>query len=178
MKPSTLLVVIGSAASGAVLVLAASEGIARQDKAAQPSHYTNGVYGFSIQPPAFAPVEKDSSVQAAMFFAPARNGFAANLNVMVQQVKMSLDEYSTLSKGQFKQAGLKVLSETRKKISGRDAVLWEYEGELQGRGLRWMALAVADTNRVFLITGTSTQADDDAVAKEFKASLESFKLAE
>jgi hypothetical protein len=177
MKPSLILVALGSAAAGAVLALAATEGAARQDKAARPSQYTNGVYGFSIQPPTFPRAGKDSALQAAMFFAPARNGFAANLNVMVQQVKMTLDEYCALSKGQFKQAGINVLSEARKKVSGRDAVLWEYEGELQGRAMKWVSLAVAETDCVYLVTGTSPQ-EDDAQSKEFKASLESFKLAE
>ena len=177
MKPSLILVMIASAAAGAVLALAATDGIARQDKVATPSRYTNGAYGFSIQPPAFSRAAKNSVIQAAMFFAPAREGFAANLNVMVQEVKMSLDEYCTLSKGQFKQAGFQVLSEARKKISGRDAVLWEYEGELQGRAMKWTSLAVADTDRVYLVTGTSA-IDDNALSKEFKASLESFKLAE
>jgi hypothetical protein len=177
MKHSTILVAIGSAAVGAVLALAATDGLARQDKAATPSRYTNGAYGFSIQPPGVPRAAKDSVLQAAMFFAPAREGFAANLNVMVQEVKMSLDQYCTLSKGQFKQAGFKVLSEARKKVSGRDAVLWEYEGELQGRGMKWCSLAVADTDRVYLVTGTSS-VDDDALSKEFKASLESFKLGE
>ena len=177
MKPSTLLVMIASSAAGAVLALAATEGFARQDKAARPSAYTNGVYGFSIQPPAFPRPEKDSSLQAAMFFAPARDGFAANLNVMVQEVKMSLDDYAKMSMGQFKQAGIKVVSEARKKVSGRDALLLEYEGRLNNRALKWIALAVADGDRIYLITGTSEPADD-AAAREFKASLESFKLAE
>jgi len=177
MKPSTILAMIGSAAAGAVLALAATEGLARQEKAARPSAYANGVYGFSIQPPAVPRAAKDSVLQAAMFFAPARDGFAPNLNVMVQEVKMSLDEYCTLSRGQFKQAGLKVRSEARKKVSGRDAVLWEYEGELQGRAMKWTSLAVADTDRVYLVTGTSTM-DDESLSKEFKASLETFKLAE
>ena len=177
MKPSTILVIIASAAAGAVLALAAADGFARQDNAARPSVYSNGAYGFSIQPPTFPRAAKNSVLQSAMFFAPAKDGFAPNLNVMVQEVKMSLDEYCTLSKGQFKQAGFKVLAETRKKVSGRDAVLWEYEGELQGRSMKWTALAVADTDRVYLATGTAP-ADDDALWKEFKASLESFKLGD
>lgn len=177
MKLSTIVVAIGSAAAGAVLALAATDGFARQDKAARPSQYTNGAYGFSIQPPAYPRAAKDSVLQAAMFFAPAKDGFASNLSVMVQEVKMPLEEYCTISKGQFKQAGLKVLAETRKKVSGRDAVLWDYEGELQGRAMKWSSLAVADADRVYLVTGTAP-ADDDAFSKEFKASLETFKLGD
>ena len=76
-----------------------------------------------------------------------------------------------------KQAGFKVLSEEKKKVSGRDAVLWEYEGDLRGRAMKWISLAVADTDRVYLATGTSA-AGDEALSQEFKASLETFKVGE
>lgn len=175
MKPATILVALASFAAGAIFVLAASDAAARPAPAA-PSFYSNGAYNFSITPPAFPTVEKGMGSQAAMFFAPAKDGFAGNLGVMVQNAKMSLDEYVKLSTDQFKQAELKVTSETRKKVSGRDAVLWEYEGAPQGRDMKWMALAVSAGDRVFLITGTSTAADYEALSKDFKASIDTFKL--
>jgi hypothetical protein len=57
-------------------------------------------------------------------------------------------------------------------------VLWEYEGASQGRKLKFMALAVVDADRVFLVTGTSTQDDYEALSKEFRASIDSFKIQE
>ena len=178
MKPATLLVALGSFAAGAVLALTASDLSARQDAAAKASVYTNAAYGFSLTPPTFDKPAKESGAQTAMFFAPVRNAFAANLGVNVQETKMSLDDYIELSKKQFAAAELTMISETRKKVSGRDAVAWEYEGTMKGRALRWSALAVSDPGRVYLLTGTAAKADFELVEKEFKACLESFKLAD
>jgi len=178
MTPRTILVALGAFAAGAVLTLAAPSALARQTRPAVPSSYSNGVYGFSITPPAFPKVDKDSGTQTAMFFAPGKNNFAGNLGVMVQTVKMTLEDYIKLSRDQFEKGGLKVGTESKVKVSGRDAILWEYEGAAQGRKLKFMALAVVDADRVFLVTGTSTQDDYEALSKEFKASIDSFKILE
>jgi hypothetical protein len=176
MTTRIILVGLGAFAAGAVFTLAATDALARQSRVESPSSYTNGAYGFSLVPPTFPKAEKDSGSQAAMFFAPGKNGFAANLGIMVQSVKMTLDEYVALSRDQFEKSGIKIGTEAKLKVSGRDAVLWEYEGAAKERRLKWMALAVVDGDRVFLITGTSAQDDYDALSKEFKASLISFKI--
>lgn len=176
MNRRTILTGLVCFAAGAVAALSAADAVARPARAAVPSGYTNGVYGFSIVPPTYVKVEKDSATQAAMFFAPAKDGFASNLGVMVQTTKMTLDEYIKTSQNQFKEASLKVTAEKKVKVSGRDAVVWEYEGEAAGKKLKFMALAIIDGDRVLLVTGTSTGADYDALSKEFKASLDSFKL--
>ena len=178
MKPSIAMTALVSFVSGAVVALTATSGFAGPARAAKPSQYTNAVYGYSIVPPAFAKAEKDGAAQTVSFFAPARKGFATNLGIIVQMVKMTLDEYCDLSTGQFKQAGLKIVSETRKKVSGKNAVLWEYEGTLQQGELKWIALAVIDTDRVFLITGTTTPAEYAQVEKELRASLDTFAIEE
>jgi len=190
MKPSTILAVLGSFAAGALFALAASDAVARPSSAPSfapsvvgtgglaPSVYTNDVYGFSIIPPAFPKAAKNVGGQAAMFFAPVQKEFSNNLNVIVQAAKMSIDDYVALSKKQFKQLDIKVTSESRKKVAGRDAVMFEYEGKLQEADMKWMALAVVDGDRILLATGTASAASYDSVAKEFKASLESFKLTD
>ena len=176
MKPATILAVLASFAAGAAFALTASEAAARPAPA--PSLYTNDVYGFSLIPPAFPKAEKAAGGQAAMFFAPVRKGFATNLTVIAQATKLSIDDYIALSKSQFKELNISVTSEKRVKVSGRDAALFEYEGQAQGTDMKWMALAVADGDRILLVTGTALAADYDSVAKDFKASLESFKLAD
>ena len=178
MKPSTLLVALASFAAGAVLALTAVEGLASPARPAKPSYYADGRHGFSLLPPEFPKGEKDSAGMTVSFFSPPKNGFATNLGVMVQNVAMTADQYSELSTGQFKNAGLKVVSETRKKVGGKDAIAWEYEGTLQERELKWMALAVVDTDRVYLLTGTALKADYDQAAKAFKPCLDSFKLGD
>jgi hypothetical protein len=178
MKPSTALVALASFAAGAALALTAPEGLARANHPAKPSYYTDGRYGYSMLPPSFAKAEKDTAAMTATFFAPARNGFAANLGVMVQAVTMTPDQYRELVAGQLKQSGRTVLSETRRKVGGREAIQWEYEGALQGRELRWIELAVVDADRIFQLTGTAPKAEYDQVAAEFKACLDSFTLGD
>lgn len=176
MKPVVLAAVAASFAAGALVGLTASDASARPAPA--PSLYTNDVYGFSIVPPAFPAAGKTAGGQAAMFFAPVRKGMASNLNVIVQGEKMTVDEYVALSKNQFKQLNLTLLSEKRLKVSGREAALFEYEGKPQGIEMKWMALAVADGDRIVLATGTAIASEYDSVSKAFKASLETLKLVD
>jgi hypothetical protein len=176
MNLRTIFAGLACFAAGAVFALTTTDALARPGRAAVPAAYSNSVYGFSIIPPTYPKVEADSATQAAMFFAPAKGGFASNLGVMIQTTKMSIDEYVKLSQTQFKQADLKIVSENKLKVSGRDAVLWEYEGTAKDRELKFMALAVADKDRVFLVTATAPKPEYEALAKEFKASLNSFKI--
>jgi hypothetical protein len=143
-----------------------------------PSVYTDGLYGFSVQAPDFPGAPEGGSAIRAMFFAPAEDGFSDNVNVMAQGTGMTLPEFIEVSADQFKAHGLKVNSESKKKVSGRDAVVWDYEGKQQGRDLRWLALAVADKKQVFLVTCTATKKSFEKRRKEFEACLDSFKLAE
>jgi hypothetical protein len=178
MRISTLGVALGSLVLGAALALAASDLLARPSRQTKPSVYWDTRYGYSITPPAFPKGEEKTSGLTATFFAPARGGFSPNLGVMVQNVKMSAEEYRDLSRSQFKQANFNVLSETAKKVSGKDAFLWEYEGKAGERELRWMGLAVIDTERVYLVTATAPKSEFKTLAGEFKASLDSFSLGE
>ncbi|HEX7901138.1 MAG TPA: DcrB-related protein [Planctomycetota bacterium] len=143
----------------------------------QAAPYKDARYGFSIVPPAFAPGEAES-VTPVMFFAAGEKGFAANLNVAVQTTSMTAQEYAELSRGQFQQMGLKVHSEKELKVGGRNAFLWDYQGKTQGLDLHWLALAVHDKGRVFLVTGTSTSEAFEKHEKAFRDALTSFTLPE
>ena len=144
---------------------------------AQGTVYKDARFGFTIEPPAFAAAET-VSVTPVMFFAAPEEGFAANLNVSVQTTLMTAKEYAELSRGQFQQMKLEVVSEKAMKVSGRDALLWDYQGKAQGRDLRWLALAVVDKGRVYLVTATSTADAFPKHEKAFHAALRSFALPE
>ncbi|MBV8880926.1 MAG: hypothetical protein JO332_13225 [Planctomycetaceae bacterium] len=178
MKRSTIGVALVSFVLGALLARTATDGFARSTEASKPSLYTDARYGYSIAPPAFPKGAKDTAGLAATFFAPARNGFAPNLGLMIQNVAMTADDYRDLSRKQFKQADFTVLSETAKKVGGKDAILWEYEGKSGGRELRWIGLAVVDTDKIYLLTATAPKADFDALAPEFRAAIDSFTLGD
>jgi hypothetical protein len=145
--------------------------------AVQAAPYKDARYGFSIVPPAFQAVDA-VSITPVMFFAAPEKGFAANLNVVVQTTPLTAKEYAELSRGQFEQMGLKINSEKAVKVAGRDGFLWDYEGKTQGLNLHWLALAVADKGRVFLLTATATADGFETHEKAFRAALQSFSLPE
>lgn len=145
---------------------------------AAPSTYRDGLYGFTIQAPQFPAAAEGTGVMPVMFMGPGSDGFASNINVGVQKTTTTLDAYVALSKAQFEAAGFKVTSETRRKVSGKDGVVFEYAGKAQGRELRWLALAVVDADRVFVITATATPDGFGKIEKEFRACLDSFRIGE
>ena len=151
---------------------------ARATAPAAPSTYKDGLYGFTIQAPGFPDAPAGSGAVPVMFLGPGEDGFSSNVNVGVQKTATTADAYAALSRKQFEAAGFKVNSETKARVSGKDAVLWDYEGKAQGRELRWLAMAVVDRDRVFLITGTATRDGFGKIEKEFRACLESFRLGE
>lgn len=142
------------------------------------SKFTDGRYGFSVVPPSFDGIPAGQSVVSAMFFAPAKGGFASNVNVMVQNVVLTADQYAELSRKQFAAAKFTVTSEERAKVSGRDALRYVYEGKQQGHDLKFMALAVVGKERVYLLTCTAPKRDFAGLEKRFKECLDSFALEE
>ena len=102
--------------------------------------------------------------------------YFANVGVVVQNVTVTAEQYRKLTLRQFKTAGIKLLSESKKKVSGRDALMFNYEGRMQGQLLRWLALAVIDKDKVFLITCTARKDGFGKLEKRFKDCLTSFKI--
>jgi hypothetical protein len=143
---------------------------------AKPSQYIDGVYGFSIQPPAF-PVAEQGNAVPVMLLGPSVNGMASNVNVMIQNVVTTRDAYRKLSLAQMKPLGMKMLSDKDVTAAGRDAILMSYEGQAQGRTMQFLSLSVIDATRVYVITCTASQDSYAAMEKEFQACLNSFSLA-
>lgn len=143
-----------------------------------PSSFTDGLYGLSIRPPRFSEPADGASVTRAFFAAPPSSNFAANVNVFIQKRTTTLDEYLKTSAEEFERLKFKMISETRGKVSGRDAVTVDYEGTLQGRELRWHAVVVVEKTRVIQVTCTALKTNFEDYEKEFKDCLESLSLAE
>lgn len=168
MKTTHLLTVLGLAL--ATIAMAA-------ERTAKPSTYVDGTYGFSLNTPRFPLIEK-KPVTVFQAFAPPKNNFEANLNAQVQLMNMDRAQYRALSTRQFKKSGWKINSDKDATVSGHDAILWDFEGMDDGIEYRWLALAVIDKPRVFLVTCVALKKDFEASEKEFRASLDSFRLAE
>ena len=162
------IVVLLAAAIGAGAAWAAAA-------ARKPSVYQDGLYGFSIQAPAFPMAPPGATVVPVMLFAPAEDKFAANVNVVVQQVALSRDGFRQLSLAQFRQAGFKVNADRDLTVFGKPAILWDYEGSAGGRDLHWLALAVIDTDRVFLVTCTALKDAFPKYEQEFHTCVNSFR---
>jgi len=160
----------------AAALAAAGTVLAAQALERKPSVYTDGLYGFSIQAPAFPKAGKGSNVVPAILLGPAHGGFSSNVNVMIQHVVTTRDAYRQLSLGQMKAAGFKVLSDRDETVSGKEAIRCDYEGSQAGRDLRFLVLAVMDGDRVFLVTCTALKDEFGDYQKEFEACLGSFKL--
>jgi len=158
----------------AILLAVPAAGLARP---AAPSIYTDGTHGFRIQAPAF-PKTKIGSVIPVMFLGPPNEGFSPNANVMVQYTNAGLEGYRELTLGQFKASGMTVHAVENRKVSGRDALFFDYSGRQGTRDLRWLALAVVEKDRVFLTTCTAPKDDFPALEKEFRACLGSFSVAD
>jgi len=124
---------------------------------------------FSIAP-LEAPLEK-ALLEPVIMCLPATEGFAPNVNVMIQPYVGTIDDYSALSMGQFKDGGLKVL--LHKKL-GKSAVVFEYTGELQGRQLHWYARAEKSAGSVYLVTATAANEQWDKAAARLKSCVDSF----
>ena len=133
-------------------------------------------YGYSVSPPEFAPLTGGAMMQRLIVFGPPEGGFAANMSVMVQEVRMTRSQYIERSEGQFASAGMKLRKSSNREVSGAPAVLFEYEGPVTGRNLRFLSLAVILPERVLLLTYTATVESFAAHEKRFRRSLESFEL--
>lgn len=145
--------------------------------AEKPSSYVNGPYRFSLTPPRFPDAAKRSATVFQASAAPV-DGAEANLNVQVQPMNMDREQYRALSRGQFRKEGWTVTSEKDLTVSGRDAILWDFEGKCEGEEYRWLSLAVIDKPKVILATCTSLKRHFAEHEGEFRASLESLRMAE
>ena len=69
------------------------------------------VSGFSIAPLEVSPGDKTG--QALMMFLPVAGNFSANVNVQIQPYTGTIEEYTTLTLKQFKDAGIKLVAQKK-----------------------------------------------------------------
>ena len=141
--------------------------------AALATDFHDTQYGFSLTPPAFDGLPEGQSVVRLAVSGPAQNGFSPNVNVTVQSIKTTRDAFVELSESQFKTANFTIRSKQNRLVSGRPAVLFDYEGSFGGPTLRFLALAVVLPERVLLVTCTSLASSYSTHEREFKRSINS-----
>jgi hypothetical protein len=161
----------------AVLAVSAlSLGFGLGQAAPKVSSYVDASYGFRISPPACEPLPKDMQAIPVQFFGPAKDGFASNVNILIQHVATTREEYLANSEKQIAAMGGTILVKAPRTVNGWDAEEFEYQGTMQGRPLHWLALAVIGKEQVHLVTCTATESGFAEREKEFRACLASFAL--
>lgn len=168
MKRSMAVVLVGFCLIGLV--------VAGDDLGGKAPTFSDEAYGFSIEAPVFATPPQGGQVTRLIVLGPAEDGFAANVNVVVQHVSTSRDQLRAASLQQFQALGLSVGSHRDTTIAGRDAVIFDSHGIQQGRNLRFLSAAVIDTHRVFVITCTAPTESFERHQEAFQRSIASFKL--
>jgi hypothetical protein len=98
------------------------------------------------------------------------------MGVMIQEVRITREQFIARSEEQFGDASMKLRSSSKRDVSGQPAVLFEYDGQVRGRSLRFLQLAIILPERVLLLTYTAPVSTFAGLEAEFRRSLETFKL--
>jgi hypothetical protein len=140
------------------------------------SDFKDTKFGYSVSPPDFpGPLPGGVATRVNVLAAPEA-GFAPNMGVMIQEVRITREEFIARSEQQFGAASLTLRKSSKRDVSGQPAVLFDYEGQVGGRSLRFLQLAVILPERVLLLTYTATVSTFPGLESEFRRSLETFKL--
>lgn len=135
------------------------------------SRFTYRPAGFSIEPLSGDP--SATNWQIVMMFLPPSEGFAPNVNVLIQPNDKPIDHYIAITLAELKQMGMAVVGS--KKVNETIAQ-FEYTGRLNGRDLHFYAKAFKKGDQVYLVTATSKKTQWAAHADELKRCVDSFKL--
>ena len=138
--------------------------------AEQNNTFASKDLGISIE----VPISKESETtvyQVAMFFLPASDGFAANVNIQRQKYSESIEAYDKLSASQFKELKLTVLNH---ELKGNE-ILYEYKGEMQAKTLHGYARSIKHGEYVYLATATCLDSYWEKQKGELMKSIDSFK---
>lgn len=126
--------------------------------------------GYSIAP--LEAVSEDAVYQSLMMFLPVSGMFAPNVNVQIQLFGGSLEEYLSLSRQQFVEAGFALLNER----ADAGGVALEYKGVFQGHELHWYARVAQAKGKIYLVTATAAESQWETVAAQLKACVDSFRI--
>lgn len=129
-------------------------------------------YGFSIEA-LDAPPSTTTATTALITFLPVSDGFAPNVNVNIQPYTGSMESYVAVSKDQFKQQNLTVVTE---KQIGENEWIVEYAGPMQGDNLHYYARAAANNGKVYLVTASAKEKQWSGVQALLQKAVDSFKI--
>ena len=140
------------------------------------AHLDDPVFGFSVDIPAIGDPAGAPLVQRLIVMGPAVDGFAPNCNLQIQYTDMGLDAYLELTRKQFAAHSIELVAETRRVTSGLPGSIIEYTASTAGRKLHHLALAVASSDRVWLLTCTSLEESFPRHRPAFLQIVDSFRV--
>lgn len=159
--------------SFALLCFAAASAI--RAEAPSVAHLNDPVFGYSVDLPSIGDPSDALVVQRLVVMGPAVNGFAPNCNLQIQYTSMGLPAYLDLTRRQFIDHGATLIKESQDSNSGLPGGLIEYTTS-GSHPLRHLALAVASSDRVWLLTCTALDASFSEHRPTFEQILKSFTL--
>jgi hypothetical protein len=115
------------------------------------------------------------AIQIAGFTAAPVDGFAANLNVQVHQ-KTNIETFTRVTTASMKANGIEILSTKELQVGAHPAREWVYRLTVQGKALRFIALAAEDRDHVVLLTATCLESRISEFEPQMRAALSSFKF--
>ena len=157
----------------AAAVLASSFAFASTQGRSAESMIHDTTYGFSIATPTFP--KEDSTgltVTPITFAGPMRDGKAPSCNVQIQNMGVTLSAFRTQSLGQFKAVGLTLESESKRKVSGKDALYFVSSGH----DMKILSLAVEDGQSIYLVTCLAASAQFGQYERAFQVVMDSFSV--
>ena len=105
-------------------------------------------------------------------YLPPLNGYSANVSVLIQPYPGTMKQYLELTKSQFIQLGLSVV--TSKSLG--ETMILEYAGTMQGKEFHFYAKAIKTENFVYLVTATDSKQNWSSNKAQLISAVDSFKL--
>jgi len=138
---------------------------------ADPGLVDYSSHGFTIRELTSADSSENSIVLEMLL--PPTDGFAANLNVIIQHYNDTMAAYRKLTEEQIQKVGFTLI---RSQIVDPNEIRMEYSGTQNGRELHWLQRAVKSGSRVYLVTATALAAQWDANSANLTGAVDSLRL--
>ncbi|MGE3182424.1 MAG: hypothetical protein AB7N71_12395, partial [Phycisphaerae bacterium] len=139
------------------------------------SMYRNDELGFAFRDPLFHNTSDGSEGAVIQLFAPAKDNFSANINVVLQPA-MPREAFLDVSKRSMAVMGMTIADSKEIQINGRDALEMICTGKVAEFDLKLLVTAVMGGNYTYLITGTALETNFSDYEANFRRMIESFQL--
>jgi hypothetical protein len=143
---------------------------------AKKATFVDAPYGYALDVPPFLGENPGPIMARAVFFQPAEDSFAGNINITILSQSITRREFVTRNEADIKSHGVTLISSAPATISGHDAQFIEWKSEENGRELHNLVLAIITPNKVYMLTYVSLANSFRRYETEVRTSMKSFRL--